>query len=84
MTVKTDLRPLHEIAKDILADPELKGNTKSFAQPYLEAMLTMNTTDDDYYADSGTMVVSYCLGNLGHYRGEKARAFKVELKEHLK
>lgn len=77
------MRYLYEIARDILHDPDLKGNSRVYASAYLEPMLTLETINDSYYLDSGESVVRYALANLTHYRGEKARTLKAELKEHL-
>ena len=77
------MRPLYEIAQDILADPALKGNARVYSEAYLVPMLSLYTVDDNYYADSGDSIVRYALGNLQHYRGDKAKALKAELKSHL-
>ncbi len=78
------MRPLYEIARDILNDPALKGNARTYSEGYLRGLLEMSTVADDYYMESGGMMVAYALGNLTQYRGENARAYKLELKEHLK
>jgi hypothetical protein len=77
------MRPLHDIARDILNDSRLSGNSRVYAEAYLEPMLYLNTVDDYYYLDSGDSIVRYALANLTHYRGEKARELKAELKSHL-
>lgn len=77
------MRPLCEIAVDILRDPALKGNSRVYATAYLEPMLSLSTVEDNYYADSGDSIVRYALGNLQHYRGDNAKALKAELKAHL-
>lgn len=77
------LRPLSRIAGEIMSDSAWKGNSKTFSLPYLEAMSYLSTTADSFVHDSGRSVVTYALSNLTHYRGEKAKALKAELKAHL-
>ena len=77
------MRPLHDIAFDILNDDALKGNTRVYSEAYLKPMLMLSTTQDMYYLDSWDSIVRYALANLTHYRGEKAKALKAELKAHL-
>lgn len=74
-------RPLYEIAREIR-----KAWTKvsPYAEPYLEAMESLNSINDNYYYDSGKSVVLYFLGNATTWRGEDARRIKAELKEMLK
>ena len=74
-------RPLYEIAREIR-----KAWTKvsPYAEPYLEAMQSLNTINDNYYFDSGKSVVLYFLSNASTWRGEDARRIKAELKEMLK
>lgn len=50
------------------------------AVPYLEAMATMATIDEDYMYDSGRSVVLYFLSNARTWKGEHARRIKSELK----
>ena len=74
----TTTRPLHAIAKDIVADlneqypytGQPRPSWLSYAGPYIVAMAQLDSIDDDYYADS----------NLSQWRGETARAVKLELK----
>ena len=74
-------RPLYEIASEIR-----KAWTKvsPYAEPYLEAMESLDSIDDNYYLDSGKSVVLYFLSNANTWRGEDARRIKAELKEMLK
>ena len=71
-------RPLHEIAREIRKDWGAKVNFA--AKPYLDAMATLNTIDDNYGWDSGKMIVLYFLGNASTWRGETAKRIKTELK----
>jgi hypothetical protein len=70
-------RPLYEIAAEIRKDW-----TKVYfgAVPYLEAMGTLNSINDDYYMDSAKSVVMYFLSNATTWRGDTARRVKAELK----
>jgi len=77
-------RSLNAIANEIVSDPNYKGNTKTYAQPYIAALHQMNDIEDNYYADSGESVVRYALSNLGTWRGEVARNIKAELNAMLK
>lgn len=54
------------------------------AVPYLDAMLSLETLNDTYGADSAKEIVLYFLSNASTYRGEMAKAIKAELKARLK
>lgn len=71
-------RPLYEIAREIR---KTWTKVSPYAEPYLEAMESLNTIDDNYYLDSGKSVVLYFLSNANTWRGEDARRIKAELKE---
>lgn len=75
------VRPIFEIASEIRKDWK-----KPYfgAVPYLEAMGTITTINEDYYADSAKSVVLYFLANAQTWRGEVARRVKAELKEMAK
>jgi len=78
-------RPLHQIAREINDDWRVQGKGVSlYARPYLDALLTLESIDDNYYQDSADSVVRYFLANASTYRGEKAKALKAELKSMLK
>lgn len=49
-----------------------------------DAMLSLNSIDENYICDSGRSVVAYGLGNLTTWKGEKAKAIKKELNGMLK
>lgn len=74
-------RPLYEIAREIR---KTWTKVSPYAEPYLEAMQSLNTINDNYYYDSGKSVVLYFLSNANTWRGEDARRIKAELKEMLK
>ncbi len=54
------------------------------AVPYLEAMFTLKTKNDNFGADSARSVVSYFLSNATTYRGEVAREAKKTLNKLIK
>jgi hypothetical protein len=69
--------PLSEIAGIVRADWK---KVNYAAAPYLEAMGTLRSVDDNYYLDSGRSVVLYFLANANSWRGDVAREVKAELK----
>jgi len=75
------VRPIYEIAKEISND---WGKIHYGASPYLNAMLTLNTIDDNYSYDSASSIIRYFLGNAQTWRGDTARNVKLELKNMLK
>jgi len=70
-------RPLYEIAQEIRQDWR---PVHAYAKPYLDAMLTLDSIDDNYMFDSAKSIVSYFLSNANMWRGEKAKEIKKELK----
>ena len=70
-------RPLHEIARDIRNDWK-----KPYfgAKPYLDAMATLDSVEDNYGWDSAKSIVLYFLSNASTWRGDTAKAIKKELK----
>lgn len=79
--VKTNVRPLNVIAQEIVQDWQ---KVYFGAQPYLAAMLTLNSIEDNYIMDSGKSIVLYFLANASTWRGEKAREIKKELNAMVK
>ena len=75
------IRTLKEIAKEIRSDWK---KVNFGAEPYLEAMETLNSVDDNYYFDDGDSIVRYFLANASSWRGEVAKRVKAELKSMLK
>lgn len=74
------MRPINRIADEIIRT----WHRPYFgAVPYLHAMLSLDTIEDMYGADSGRSVVLYFLSNATHWRGADAKRLKAELKEHL-
>jgi hypothetical protein len=54
------------------------------AKPYLEAMTSLESIQDNYMMDTGYSVVAYFLSNANTWKGNLARAVKTELKKRLK
>lgn len=73
-------RPLYKITQEIKNDWK-----KPYfgAVPYLDAMESLNSIDDNYIMDSGRSIVTYFLANAGTWKGEVARNIKKELKAML-
>ena len=75
------MRSINAIASDIQKDWK---NISYNAKPYLEAMHGLNTINDNYGYDSGAAIVRYFLANASQWKGEKAKAIKLELKQLVK
>lgn len=75
-------RTFQRIARDIKST---WLNVYFGAVPYLEAMLTLDTTDPNarYYFDTAGDIVRYFLANAQTFRGADARRLKAELKSML-
>jgi len=74
---RAEARPLRAIAQDIITEWD---NVYFGAVPYLDAMLSLESIDDDYGMDSADSIVIYFLSNARTWRGEVARRIKAELK----
>lgn len=73
-------RPLYDIATDI----SRSWRRVSFpAQLYLDAMMELDTLDDQYGADDAASIVLYFLSNAGGWRGPQAQRIKSELRAML-
>ena len=70
-------RPLSTIANEIA-----RSWAKPYfgAVPYIAAMRTLGSIEEDYHYESGKSIVLYFLANAGTWRGEDARRIKAELK----
>lgn len=79
----TGPRSLGDIARDIKRSPWWRSNASIYARDYIEAMSCLDTIEDQYGLDSGESVVLYALSNMNTFKGEEARAIKLELKAHL-
>lgn len=71
-------RPLYQIANEIRKDWK-----KPYfgAVPYLEAMSSLTSINDNYIMDSGKSIVLYFLSNASTWKGETAKRIKAELKK---
>lgn len=74
----TTTRPLYEIAMEIRKDWK---KVYFGAVPYLDAMSTLDSIDDNYMFDSAKSIVLYFLSNATTWRGETAKRVKAELKK---
>lgn len=74
-------RPLRDIAADIR---EHWPKVYFGAVPYLDAMSTMDSINDNFGMDDGRSIVTYFLSNARTWRGEDAKRIKSELKRMLK
>lgn len=76
--MESTTRSLSEIAREIKKDW-----TKVYfgAVPYLQAMCTLNSINDNYGMDSAKSIVLYFLSNASTWRGETAKRIKAELKK---
>lgn len=76
---------ISQIAGVIRRDWSKQGKGVNYAaKPYLEAMFSLNSIEDNYICDSGHSIVAYFLGNAATYKGEQAKLVKAELKRRLK
>lgn len=82
MATITTNRPISEIAREIKKEWGSKVNFG--AKPYLDAMYCLTDKNSRYGFDSANSVVNYFLANASTFRGEKAKALKLELKAIIK
>lgn len=54
------------------------------AVPYLNAMMCLDSVNDNYGFDTGKSIVIYFLANAGTWKGETARRVKKELNAMVK
>lgn len=71
-------RPIYEIAEDIRKNWK---NVYFGAVPYLEAMFSLTSINENYGYDPAKEIINYFLANANTFRGEHARRIKKELKE---
>jgi hypothetical protein len=76
---------LSDISRVIRRDLKAQNKKVPFgAEPYLQALDTMDNIGDMYGADRGSSIVAYALSNLSSYKGPVAREVKAELNRRLK
>ena len=83
----TQSRPLYKIAAEIRKDWKATAKNGSIyfgAVPYLDAMSSLNSIQDNYGMESGKSIVLYFLSNASTWRGETAKRVKAELKKMAK
>ncbi len=74
-----------DLAWLVIRDYGSRGQKIYFgAVPYLDAMRSMTSIDDNYGADSGRTIISYFLSNASYLRGDVVKAVKKELNRRLK
>lgn len=73
-------RPLHVIARDILAHWTKPSTSREWAMPYINAMRHLVSMDSTYGHDDAEDIVIRFLSNASGWRGEDARRIKAELK----
>lgn len=80
---KQNKRTFAEIAREI---KQTWKNVYFGAEPYLQAMLTIESSDKDapYMLELAEDIVIYFLANAQTWRGEDARRIKAELKSMIK
>ena len=83
MTVIENKRRISEIAEDIVLNCNIPKSAP-YSEPYVRAMLELDSIDDMYYEDSAVDIVNRFLCNSQTWRGDKARTIKAELKSLLK
>jgi len=74
---KPTVRPLYVIARDIY---KIWPKVNYAAKPYLEAMADLTSIEDKYGYDNARSIVLYFLSNASSFRGDDAKALKLELK----
>ena len=75
------MRALYVIAREIRKD---WTKVNYAARPYLDAMASLDSINDQYHYDSGKSVVLYFLANAAGWRGENAKRIKTELRSMVK
>jgi hypothetical protein len=70
-------RSIRSIALDICKEWE---KVNYAARPYLDAMLDLDSINDNYGHDDARSIILYFLSNASSFRGERAKALKAELK----
>ena len=80
---KQNKRTFAEIAREI---KQTWKNVYFGAEPYLQAMLTINSSDKNapYMLEATEDIVIYFLANATYWRGKDAKRIKAELKSMIK
>lgn len=82
--VELSTQPLRSLANVIMYDwRQAKSGVYFGAEPYIVAMMALESVEDYYGLDSGDMIVRYFLTNASGWRGDVARAVKAELRKRV-
>lgn len=68
------MRSISTIAREIIQEWK---TVSPYARPYLNAMLTLHSTQDKYGLDDAHTICLYFLANAGGFREEKQRNLKM-------
>lgn len=71
------MRSISTIAHEISVEWK---KVSPYAKPYLNAMLTLHSTQDKYGLDDAHSICLHFLSNAQGFRGGKAKELKAELK----
>ena len=74
-------RSISQIASEIANDWKPVNYA---AKPYLQAMYQLDDINDKYGMDSARSIIAYFLSNAAQWKGEKAKAIKLELNKMIK
>lgn len=74
-------RSISAIAREISRD---WNPISPAARPYLQALYSLDSIDDEYGVSSGKSIVAHFLSNASTWRGDTARRIKAELNGMLK
>ena len=74
-------RSINTIAQEIKADWK---KINYGAVPYLDAMMQIDSINENYYCDTAESIIIYFLSNASTWHGPKAKEIKIELKSILK
>lgn len=73
-----------DVVREDWRDKNGKPIVNFAAEPYLGAMSSLTSINEMYYQDTGSDVVARFICNANAWRGEVAKAVKLELKKRLK
>ena len=85
--MKAPVRILNTIAGEIYQNWNARNSgtvLSPYAKPYLEAMSSLDSINDNYGLDSGRSIVAYFRSNSSTWRGPVAKRIKAELDAMLK
>lgn len=71
------------LAFDALHDPSLRGNARTYAEPYLLGLTRCPSMHDRFIADDVPSMLAYALANVSTWRGQSAREWKERARDML-